>query len=64
MTTINYNNLTDDQKGIYAQFIRDYLKFGDTTADRVSPEAAKIVDDFIKKLHQCTKRVNHSHFKK
>lgn len=55
---MNYENLTDEQKEVYAKFIRDYLRFGtEITADRVLPEAAKIVDEFIKILHDCTKRI-------
>jgi hypothetical protein len=58
MNKIDYNNLTDDQKDVYAQFIRDYLRFGpDITPDRVTPEAAQIVDKFIKALHDCTRRI-------
>jgi hypothetical protein len=55
---VDYNNLTDEQKEVYAEAIRDFLRFGpEITKDRISPEAAKILDEFLKEVHNCSRLV-------
>ena len=51
-TTISQTN----KKEIYAQAIRQFLRFGpEITKDRITPEADRIMDEFLKKIHSCSR---------
>lgn len=54
---MNYENLTDEQKEVYAYIIENYLKLNPIDKDKITPEVAKIVDDFMQDLYNCTKRL-------
>ena len=54
---MNYENLTDEQKEVYAFVINKYLGFGNVTIEQITPKIAQIVDDFLKAMSDCTKRL-------
>jgi len=54
---VDYNDLTDEAREVYLGIIEKYLKVSPVRLSAITPEVAKIMDDFILSLHNCTKRL-------
>jgi hypothetical protein len=57
-----YENLNDEAKEIYAYVIEKYLGLSfyssEIMKEKITPEVAKKVDEFLKAMHDCTKQIN------